>query len=67
MICNGKHPAGATDETVVMVDAGSEEMRCRPGFSSRLKYMDGNPSRRSAGTPSFHGQHKDPMINPRTQ
>ena len=44
------HLAVATDGTVVMVDAGSEEMRCRPGFPSRLKYMDGHPNWHGVGT-----------------
>ena len=32
--------AVAADGTVVMADAGTEEMRCRPGFPSRIKYME---------------------------
>jgi len=34
--------AVAPDGTVVMADAGTEEMRCRPGFPSRLDYMKSN-------------------------
>lgn len=34
------HLAVSADRTVVMADTGSESMRCRSGFASRLKYMD---------------------------
>ena len=34
------HLAVAEDRTVVTADAGSESMRCRAGFPSRLNYID---------------------------
>lgn len=36
--------AVASDRTIVMADTGSETMRCRSGFPSRLKYIDGGES-----------------------
>lgn len=46
----------APNGTVVMADAGTEEMRCRPGFPSRLDYMKTNSRHHADTSPIGQGE-----------